>query len=946
MPRRRDVRSVVHACFTRSALTLVLAALVAPSARGAGRPTFASPSRINTVGTTPNAVFVADQDGDGKQDIVVANADDNTLSFLRGRGDATFEPRQDFATGAVPQGVLLVDLNGDGYKDLVNSNSGGPNVSVRLATGPATFSATRTDYFVGMQPMGLSAGFFNPDGFVDVAVALEGSGTVAILLGNGIGGLGMPTSYAAAAGCHDVKVALLNPDMFPDLVTINVSAGSVSVLLGTGSGSFGAPTSYSCAASPSGVALGDVNEDGVTDVLVDDAAGNVSTFPGAPSGTLGARSDQFVGAPLGGIVAAYFDGDSHLDVAVAERQPGQILIYHGAPTGPLQYTGVSPTGFDPRALASADFDGNGRLDLVATTYLNTNGMGPNREGAATLLLGRCDGAFGVFEPYASGINPYSMAVADVNGDLVPDVVMTNYGVATVTVELGASNRTLLGSPASYVTDTEPRCIALGDLNNDNKLDIVTGNNFTTMMGPPHNSVSVLLGNGDGTFQAHADYPAPGFPTGIQIADVTGDGIADVVTCSSSNLVTVYPGLGGGMLGMATSYPAGNSPSALQIGRMNADAFPDLVVVNAVGGNVSVFLNQTMGVFNSHTEYATGASPVALTLADLTGDGRPDVATANANSDNVTVLLNDGSGGLGSRADYPVGTTPYAITSADFNADGLRDLAVASLNSRKISVLTHVGMGFDPHMDFGIGNASPYTVSALDLDSDGRSELAVTTTNSQVEVLRNLTDQTAGFPLSTACQASGAVTCHTPYHFVYAITNLDLVPEAFHYMLEDPSGWITGSSAPLPGTTPALKPGESYTLAADLDPASCTATPYLRWVVDCGSHALLADSCTTFMMCSCPSSVDGAATPSLSLSAASPNPFRASTRLRYRITARGEVSLAIYAADGRRVRTLLSGVHEAGEGSASLDARHMPAGVYFARLTMGSEKRQTTLVLLK
>jgi hypothetical protein len=194
---------------------------------------------------------VADLNGDGKPDLVLANRVGNTMSVLLGNGDGSFQPQQTFQVGSYPFSVAVADVNGDGKRDLVVANYGifdhstgqvtGSDVWVLLGQGDGTF-APQQAFPAGPQPTSVVVADVNGDGIPDLVVANAGdsasSGCVSVLLGNGDGSFQNQQTFQVGSYPSSVAVADVNGDGKPDLVTVAGSPGHVSVLLGNGDGSF------------------------------------------------------------------------------------------------------------------------------------------------------------------------------------------------------------------------------------------------------------------------------------------------------------------------------------------------------------------------------------------------------------------------------------------------------------------------------------------------------------------------------------------------------------------------------------------------------------------------------------------------------------------------------------------------------------------------------------
>ncbi len=333
------------------------------------------------------------------------------------------------------------------------------------------------------------------------------------------------------------------------------------------------------------------------------------------------------------------------------------------------------------SVAVADLNGDHKPDLVVTNRCTDPAC--DSDGSVAVLLGNGDGTFQAAVIYdAGGLETQSVAVADVNGDGKPDILVANAS-DTVGVLLGNGDGTFQPAVTYDSGGAFPESIFIADVNGDGKPDILVAN-FES------NTVGVLLGNGDGTFQPAVTYGSGGpWPGSIFVADVNGDGKPDIVVANNGDItVSVLLGNGDGTFQNAVTYNSGGVyPQSVVVADVNGDGKLDIVVANCsvswygcsywnADGDVGVLLGNGDGTFQAAVAYDSGGMGAwSVAVSDVNGDGRPDLIVANWGSDNVGVLMGGGRGTFAKAITTGVNGAVTSVAVADVNGDGKPDLLV-------------------------------------------------------------------------------------------------------------------------------------------------------------------------------------------------------------------------------------------------------------------------------
>ena len=731
-------------------------------------------------GDGPDGVAIGDIDGDGKPDLAVTNYNSNTVSVFRNTGSpgsitaASFAPKEDLITGLQPYFAALGDLDSDGKPDLVVSNYNSQSISVyrnRSTSGSITSGSfdPRVDLITGSRPYGLAIGDIDGDNKPDISAVSTDNAVVSVFRNMSISGSITSNSFASkvdfATGMAPCIVVLsdINNDGKPDLIVENNGAGTVSILKNScisgslSAESFSARVDFAGGASY-GMAVGDMDCDGKLDIVVTNTinkivsvlhneitervppvitsftptsglVGTTVTITGTNFSTTLSDNIVWFGAVQATVTAALA---TQLTVTVPTGATYQMITvtvngltaYSSAPfnvtiAGTYTFDATSlvskvdfSTGMNPYSVAIADIDGDGKPDLVvANTNTFSNNISVFRNISTTGTVS--PGSFSSGVDFFTGSNPIDIAIGDIDGDGKPDLAVANLNDNTVSLFRNTSvpGEITSGSFAGKVdlfTGSSPHGVAIGDIDNDGKSELVVLNFYSS-------SVSVFRNNCTmgsitaGSFDAKVDFPSGNYPYDVAIGDIDGDGKPDLaVTNWGSNTVSLYRNMStSGSITLSSladkiDFTTGTNPCMIAIADIDGDGKHDLTVTNSGSDSFSIFRNistsgsLTIGSLEPRADFLTGPAEGsrALAVGDVDGDGKPDLVIGNTipGSKVIYIFINSctsGSIGIGSfdsRIVFTSGTSPSSIAIGDVDGDGKSDLVVVNSDGNSLSVL--------------------------------------------------------------------------------------------------------------------------------------------------------------------------------------------------------------------------------------------------------------------
>jgi len=338
-------------------------------------------------------------------------------------------------------------------------------------------------------------------------------------------------------------------------------------------------------------------------------------------------------------------------------------------------------------------------------------------------------------------NPFFVQATEMNGDGILDLVTVNWVDETLTVLIGNGDGTF-ATGNSYQIGGNPNVFFTADLDTNGFLDFVSVSNDSL-------KVSVLLNNGDGTIAEKVKYPIGyGLWSGTS-GDIDGDGDIDLITCNSNDFtISVLMNNGNGTFAEKVNYSTPSNTSYAVTIDVDKDGDLDLVTVNYWENNLTVFKNSGSGTFGSGTDFSIGLYVASLTSGDVDGDGDADIITTSYGDSLVSVLKNNGTGAFSAPVNYHTGGA-WGVVASDIDGDGDLDILTRNYGADRFSILKNYGNGtFTQEKTYGTSD-TPAWVHTADLDGDGDLDVIVPNDESNsvsvflAEMLQSGTNETSG-----------------------------------------------------------------------------------------------------------------------------------------------------------------------------------------------------------
>ncbi|MFB2976907.1 FG-GAP-like repeat-containing protein [Microseira sp. BLCC-F43] len=563
----------------------------------------------------------------------------------------------------------------------------GTGYSLGASDGAWAEFTPASNFSAGSNPLSVAVGDLNNDGQFDLVTA-NASG-VAVLLGNGDGSFGKEKIFPVKDGAFTVAVEDFNGDGNLDLLTQN--SQGISLLLGNGDGSFGEATNVSVRSIARFLVVGDFNNDGKSDFVAPDFQNNLVQ--------LGRGDGSFVLAPLKELIALHpdaaiasgdFNEDGFLDLVTVERSSARLLLGNG--DGSFVNGGEFVAGSYSKSVAVGDFNGDGHLDLATVTSFGGGGF-PGF-GTVFVVLGTGKGSFGKATEFTIENPANLITVGDFNGDGFLDLAASNGGFFSssgkVSVLLGEGDGSFNPS-TNFSVGNRPSSMAVGDFNRDGKEDLATANRDS-------NNVSVLVNNNQTTASLKIE---DNLPTAVNIA-------------AGANPSESGPANGTFTITLTQPAPIGGLTVNYSVATGEKAATPTTDYQIVAGSNISAVTNTSFTI-------SAGATTATLNVAPV-DDNAIDP------NETVGITLEAGTGyrlasgnavpQFTAAPSFPLDTPAKQTAVADFNNDGFLDIAGRGSNSSWILLGQGdgsfvKGQGFEP-------NSSAFTVG--DFNEDGFADI--------------------------------------------------------------------------------------------------------------------------------------------------------------------------------------------------------------------------------
>ncbi|CAF0766162.1 unnamed protein product [Adineta steineri] len=689
----------------------------------------------------PISISVGDLNHDMKDDLIIANYGIGSIEILLGNNETTlFTNKMTYSMGnnSLPKSILLNDFNGDTYLDIAIANYGSDTINILLGFNDGNFG-NKSTYSTGSQsgPSSLAIGDLNNDTQLDLVVANYDSDNIGIFFAYDYPGFYNSLDYPTGSNSQPLIIMAgdLNNDTYLDLVVVNQKGGNIGVFLAYNNGSFASQITYSTGlnSNPYQGAIGDVNNDEILDVIVFAYSGALWILYGSGNGSFANPTNvDYEGYIFPTTLAVHdLDNDNRLDLITNSGFGGNIIIFWGYGNGTFESQTVTSAGASSgiTSIVIDDLNGDNNMDFVVLgTYTGVS-----------ILFGYGNRTFINDKTYSTnmfGVLRIEVVIGDINNDNKNDMIVLNTFSTDQPEEIylffGVADGSFQNSIKDFTNyNSGSASLNIGDFNNDKNLDITFDNKGI-------DAIVILLGTGDGSFSHRLTYPRSqsDAESDLILADFNHDKQLDIASVNrGSNTMSVFLGYCCNPFFNQVTYSTGlnSNPNSIVIIDFNNDKQLDIIVANEGTNNIGFFQGFNNGNLTNQTILSiySGSQPYSIVVIDVDNDHCLDIIVTNHGSESISILFSNCNGSIQSEIIYMIGlgSRPYSIVIHDFNNDTIIDIAVSNDGTNNLGILYGYRNGSFTNVNtFSTGyNSLPRSLAVLDFNNDLSTDIAVAMT---------------------------------------------------------------------------------------------------------------------------------------------------------------------------------------------------------------------------